>query len=83
MRESTETIFRAAMSERTAEGLSMTETSAMPSNASLDRLPVYPNYAMVGTPLSDIYGDNLRELKRLKARVDPNNVMGLAGGFKL
>ncbi|KIJ22107.1 hypothetical protein PAXINDRAFT_165385 [Paxillus involutus ATCC 200175] len=42
----------------------------------------YPNYAIYDTPLESIYGDNLPRLRSLKAQVDPNNVMGLAGGFK-
>ncbi|KAF8968756.1 hypothetical protein BDZ97DRAFT_1915822 [Flammula alnicola] len=44
--------------------------------------PNYPNYAVAGTPLEDMYGVNLPALRALKARVDPNNVMGLAGGWK-
>ncbi|KAF8968757.1 FAD dependent oxidoreductase [Flammula alnicola] len=44
--------------------------------------PHYPNYAVTGTPLADMYGRNLPALRALKARVDPNNVMGLAGGWK-
>lgn len=44
--------------------------------------PVYPNYAIFDTPLSDIYGSNLPFLQSLKATIDPTNVMGLAGGFK-
>ena len=45
--------------------------------------PLYPNYAMQDTPLERMYGANLPRLRALKARVDPNNVMGLAGGFKI
>ena len=45
--------------------------------------PLYPNYAMQDVPLERIYGANLPRLKALKARVDPNNVMRLAGGFKI
>ncbi|KAF8970541.1 hypothetical protein BDZ97DRAFT_1694265 [Flammula alnicola] len=44
--------------------------------------PNYPNYAVAGTPLVDMYGVNLPALQVLKARVDPENVMGLAGGWK-
>ncbi|PFH46595.1 hypothetical protein AMATHDRAFT_77602 [Amanita thiersii Skay4041] len=44
--------------------------------------PLYPNYAIFDTPLQKMYGENVDRLKALKARVDPNNVMGLAGGFK-
>ncbi|EGO04139.1 hypothetical protein SERLA73DRAFT_119696 [Serpula lacrymans var. lacrymans S7.3] len=42
----------------------------------------YSNYAIYDTPLESLYGDNLPLLQRLKAEVDPQNVMGLAGGFK-
>ncbi|KAF6749946.1 FAD-binding domain-containing protein [Ephemerocybe angulata] len=44
--------------------------------------PLYSNYALWDTPLNRIYGSNLPKLKAIKARVDPGNVMGLAGGFK-
>ncbi|PFH53329.1 hypothetical protein AMATHDRAFT_55211 [Amanita thiersii Skay4041] len=43
---------------------------------------VYPNYALIGTPLKDMYGRNVPRLRALKKRVDPKNVMGLAGGWK-
>lgn len=42
----------------------------------------YPNYAISDTPLVEIYGSNVGKLKKIKAKVDPDNVMGLAGGFK-
>ncbi|PPQ80764.1 hypothetical protein CVT26_015285 [Gymnopilus dilepis] len=45
--------------------------------------PVYPNYAIYDTPLENLYGGNLPALRSLKTAVDPGNVMGLAGGFKL
>jgi len=43
---------------------------------------LYGNYVGAETPLTDIYGDNLPKLRALKAKVDPHNVMGLAGGYK-
>ena len=42
---------------------------------------VYGNYAIFNTPLKDIYGHNLGRLQGIKAKYDPNGVMGLAGGF--
>ena len=44
----------------------------------------YPNYALFNTPLDQLYGAaNVKVMKKLKKRVDPDNVMGLAGGFRL
>jgi len=43
---------------------------------------LYGNYVNARTPLVDIYGKNLPSLQALKAKIDPNNVMGLSGGFK-
>ena len=54
-----------------AEGLLLTDPPAL-----------YGNYVDAETPLVDIYGENLPILQALQAEVDPNNVMGLAGGFK-
>jgi len=44
---------------------------------------IYPNYALEETPLSQIYGDNFVKLQSIRKSWDPNNVMYLAGGFKL
>ena len=43
---------------------------------------IYPNDALFGTPLEDIYGANVPRLKEIRKRFDPKDVMGLAGGFK-
>lgn len=45
-------------------------------------LALYGNNVDFKTPLCEIYGDNLPPLQALKAKIDPKNVMGLAGGFK-
>ena len=42
----------------------------------------YPNYALFGTPLKDMYGVNLVRLREIRAAVDPEDVMGLTGGWK-
>ena len=44
---------------------------------------LYPNYAPQDVPPERFYGANLPRLKALKVRVDPNNVMSLAGAFKI
>jgi len=51
-------------------------------NGGVTNAVVYPNYAIFDTPLVDLYGTNLPRLQAIKAAVDPEDVMGLAGGFK-
>lgn len=43
---------------------------------------VYPNNAPPDMALENMYGDNLPRLRAIKKAVDPDNVMGLAGGWK-
>ena len=43
---------------------------------------LYNNYAIFDTPLERIYGGNVERLRALKTQYDPENVMGLAGGWK-
>ncbi|GJE93062.1 FAD dependent oxidoreductase [Phanerochaete sordida] len=45
--------------------------------------PVYGNYAVSGTPVEDIFGAHLQRMRDTKKRIDPNNVMGLTGGWKV
>ncbi|KAJ8514775.1 hypothetical protein ONZ45_g7719 [Pleurotus djamor] len=51
--------------------------------SSLTSAPLYGNYAISDTPISKIFGDKLPLLQQLQAIVDPDNVMGLAGGWKI
>jgi len=55
-----------------AEGLLIDDPSAL-----------YGNYVIDKTPLVDLYGENLPRLQELQAKIDPNNVMGWSGGFKI
>jgi hypothetical protein len=57
--------------------------AAIADGQNLTHAAVYPNYALFDTPLERIYGVNLPKLHAIKKAVDPENVMGLAGGFKL
>jgi len=67
IRESTKVITQAAIEE----------------GQDIQHAPKYPNYALYDTPVEEMYGKkNLERLRELKKRVDPENVMGLAGGFK-
>lgn len=43
---------------------------------------LYPNYALFGTPLEKLYGGNVGTLQALQAKYDPDDVMGLTGGWK-
>ena len=43
---------------------------------------LYGNYAVDGTSVDRIYGDNMPRLQSIKAQYDPDNIMGLAGGWK-
>ena len=45
--------------------------------------PHYPNYALYGTSLANIYGSSLSEMVEAKQKYDPGNVMGLTGGWKV
>ena len=42
----------------------------------------YPNYALFDTPLEDMYGGNVERLRRIRAAIDPDDVMSLTGGWK-
>ncbi|KAH8987975.1 FAD-binding domain-containing protein [Lactarius hatsudake] len=57
--------------------------AAVADGQNVSHAAVYPNYALSDTPLEDIYGANLPRLHEIKKAVDPENVMGLAGGFKI
>jgi FAD/FMN-containing dehydrogenase len=58
------------------------QATAVAEGQDLSNASVYGNYAVAGTPLEEIYGENLPRLQALKREVDPTNVMGLAGGWK-
>jgi Berberine and berberine like len=42
----------------------------------------YPNYALFGTPLEEMYGQNLGRLREIRKEYDREDIMGLAGGWK-
>jgi len=55
---------------------------AVADGQNLSHAAVYVNYALFDTPLEDMYGGNLARLRSIKAKIDPERVMDLAGGFK-
>ena len=42
----------------------------------------YVNYALFGTPLEQMYGGHLGRLREIRMKYDPEDIMGLAGGWK-
>jgi hypothetical protein len=56
---------------------------ALAEGQDIEGAPLYGNYAIYDTPVEKLYGDNLARLRKIKFLVDPLNVMGLAGGWKI
>jgi hypothetical protein len=56
--------------------------AALADGQDVSRAALYPNYAISGTPLEDMYGGNVKRLRKIRAEIDPKDVMGLAGGWK-
>ncbi|ESK94352.1 hypothetical protein Moror_8217 [Moniliophthora roreri MCA 2997] len=61
----------------------ITEAALADGQAGVDTAALYPGYAIFDTPAEQIWGESLGRLKEVKKRVDPQNVMGLTGGFKV
>ncbi len=56
---------------------------ALQDGQNMSHAAKYPNYAIFGTPLEDMYGGNVERLRKIRAAIDPDNVIGLTGGWKL
>jgi hypothetical protein len=56
--------------------------TALADGQNVSDAAVYVNYALYGTPLKDMYDGNVERLRMIRAAIDPDGVMGLAGGFK-
>jgi len=57
-------------------------TTAVDDGQNVSHAALYVNYALYGTPLKDMYGGNVERLRAIRAAIDPDDVMGLAGGWK-
>jgi Berberine and berberine like len=56
--------------------------TALKDGQNVSDAAVYVNYALFGTPLKDMYGGNVERLQKIRAAIDPEDVMGLRGGWK-
>ena len=56
--------------------------TALKDGQNVTNAAVYVNYALFGTPLKDMYGGNVERPRKIRAAIDPEDVMGLAGGWK-
>jgi len=70
------------MADLLRDGAKTIHDVAIADGQNLSDAAVYVNYALFDTPLEDIYGGNLARLRRVEAKIDPERVMDLAGGFK-
>ncbi|OCH84154.1 FAD dependent oxidoreductase [Obba rivulosa] len=56
---------------------------AVAEGQNISEAPVYGNYAINTTPLTRIFGEQMPRLQEIKRQYDPEDVMGLAGGWKI
>ena len=56
--------------------------TALADGQNVSHAAVYVNYALYDTPLEDMYGGNVGRLREIRAAIDPDDVMGLTGGWK-
>lgn len=63
--------------------MNLTEVAVSEGQVLVPAAPHYPNYALYGTSLASIYGTSLPEMVAVKEEYDPQNVMGLTGGWKI
>jgi hypothetical protein len=60
----------------------LTDVAKAEGQKDVGKTTPYPNY-VYDANAKKVYGDNLPKLKEIKKRVDPQDVMGLAGGLKI
>ncbi len=70
------------MTRAIRESADSLRAAALKNGQDVEHAAVYPNYALFDTPLEDMYGQNVPRLQSLRCAIDPEDVMGLAGGFK-
>lgn len=56
---------------------------ALKEGCNTEDAPVYSNCALSDTPVEHVYRSNLKRLIKVRRKYDPEDIMGLAGGFKI
>jgi hypothetical protein len=56
--------------------------AAVANGRNVSHAAIYPDHALFGTPLEDIYGGNVERIRNIREMIDPKDVMGLARGWK-
>lgn len=64
------------------DGARTIRSAAIADGQNVSHAAMYSNYALFGTPLEEMYGENVPRLRKTKGEIDPDRVMDLAGGFK-
>ena len=70
------------MGEAVRKSAATLESAGIQDGQDLKNAAAYVNYAITGTPLKKIYGGNVPRLREIREEYDPEDVMGLAGGWK-
>ena len=70
------------MTHAIRESADRLRAAALKDGQDVKKAALYPNYALFDTPLEDMYGTNVQRMRAVRRAIDPEDVMGLAGGFK-
>lgn len=65
-----------------AESAAYMKQFAVDAGQNVSNALLYPNCAPPGTALADMYGDAVSRLHSIRSAVDPDDVMGLTGGWR-
>ncbi|KAH9048467.1 FAD-binding domain-containing protein [Lactarius hengduanensis] len=72
----------ATVARAVRQNTDLVRAAVLADGQDISHAATYVNYALFDTPLKDMYGANVPRLRKIRAEIDPEDVMGLAGGFK-
>ena len=78
----TDASLESTMARMLRQHTNMARAAVLADGQNASHAAIYVNYAPPDTPLEEIYGANVPRLRKIKSEIDPDDVMGLAGGFK-